>query len=70
MGSLTALYGKRVTETMKELEHALSVAQQEGLGINELGRDAEINLQVKIKHAAHKLIDAMTEYTVVRCHSL
>ena len=70
MGSLTQLYGNDVAETLKELQFIIDVAQQEGLGINELGRDAEINLQVKIKHAAHKLIDAMTEYTVVRCHSL
>ena len=70
MGSLTQIYGNDVAETLKELQFILDVAQQEGLGSSELDRDNEITLQVKIKHAAHKLIGAMTEYGVVRCHSL
>ncbi len=70
MGSLTQIYGNDVAETLKELQFIIDVAQQEGLGSSELDREKEITLQVKIKHAAHKLIDAMTEYGVVRCHSL
>tara|TARA_R100000353_G_scaffold94317_1_gene69181 strand:- start:54 stop:320 length:267 start_codon:yes stop_codon:yes gene_type:complete len=70
MGSLTDLYGKDVVETLKELQFILDVAQQEGLGASPLDRNQEISLEVKIKHAAHKLIEAMTEYDVVRCHEL
>ncbi len=70
MGSLTQLYGNDVVETLKELQFIIDVAQQEGLGASPLEREKEIHLAVKIKHAAHKLIDAMTEYAVVRCHEL
>ncbi len=70
MGSLTQLYGKDVVESLRELQFILDVAQQEGLGASPLEREKEITLEVKIKHAAHKLIEAMTEYTVVRCHEL
>ena len=69
MGSLTALYGKRVTETMKELEHALSVAQQEGLGTLN-SSEAEIGLEVNLNHIMRQLTEAMAEYSVARCHSL
>ena len=54
MGSLTALYGKRVTETLKELEHALSVAQQEGLGTLN-SAEAEIGLEVNLNHIMRNL---------------
>jgi len=70
MGSLTQIYGNDVAETLKELQFIIDVAQQEGLGSSELDREKEITLQVKIKHTAHKLIEAMAEYGVVRCHSL
>lgn len=70
MGSLTQLYGKDVVESLRELQFILDVAQQEGLGASPLEREKEIHLEVKIKHAVHKLTDAMTEYTVVRCHEL
>jgi len=70
MGSLTQLYGNDVAETLRELQFILDVAQQEGLGSSELDRDREITLQVKIKHTAHKLVEAMAEYGVVRCHNI
>ena len=69
MGRFTEVYGKRVTETMKELERALSVAQQEGLGTLNSAR-VEIDLEVRLNHAMRNLTEAMAEYSVARCHNL
>ena len=69
MGRFTEVYGKRVTETMKELEHALRVAQQEGLGTLNSAK-VEIDLEVRLNHAMLNLTEAMAEYSVCRCHGL
>ena len=70
MGRFTELvYGKRVTETMKELEDVLIVAQQEGLGTLNSAR-VEVDLEVKLNHAMRNLTVAIAEYSVARCHGL
>ena len=76
MRGLTQLYAGELDESLKELQFALDVAQQEGLGtvnaegLSILDRDREIFLQVKIKTATRKLMEAIDQYTVVRCHDL
>jgi len=76
MKGLTQLYAGELDTSLKELQFALDVAQQEGLGtvsakgLPNLDRDKEIFLQVKIKTAIRKMMEAIDQYTVVRCHNL
>ena len=69
MNSLTKMYSERVTEALRKLDHAVSVAQQEGLGTLN-NSDIEIGLEVTLNHRMRELTEAMAEYSVVRCHNL
>ncbi len=69
MNSLTKMYSERLTEVLRELDHAVSVAQQEGLGTLN-NSELEIGLEVNLNHTMRKLTEAMTEYRVARCHNL
>ena len=69
MNSLTKMYSERLTEVLRELDHAVSVAQQEGLGTLN-NSELEIGLEVNLNHIMRKVTEAMTEYRVARCHNL
>ena len=70
MNRYANMYGGQVTQAMRELQFVLETAQKADLGTCLKGETAEIGLEAKLRHRMEKLNEALTEYSVLRCHGL